>query len=100
MTKKEVFIWIKNGTKTVNVRKGNPRKGKTAFFLSGPNKLRLPIVNKETRKLTEIIRPDNFKTVIPTAKTVKDALSYLRCLYETDEGVFTAYQIEQPQKMM
>ena len=54
MTKKEVMLWIKNGTKTIDVRKGNPRRGETAVFLSGPNILRLKIVNKETGKLADI----------------------------------------------
>ena len=95
MTKKEVFVWLKDGTKTIDVRKGKPSRGETATFMSGPNLLRLPIVKKETGKLAEIIRPDNFKSVIPTAKTHIDALNYLQTLYQTSEGTFTAYHVSQ-----
>jgi len=94
MTKKEVMLWIKNGTKTIDVRKGNPRRGETAVFLSGPNILRLKIVNKETGKLADIVRPDNYNAVIPTAKTLDEARRYLQNLYQTPEDNFTAYYLK------
>ena len=96
MAKKEVFLWLKTGSKTIDVRKGTPWNGNTATFQCGPYHLELPIVKKETGKLAEVIRQDNYKAVIPTAKTREDALDYLRAIYGTDEGTFTAYHVKPP----
>jgi len=93
--KKEVFAWIKEGKKTIDVRKGAAWRGEVAVFQSGPSYLRLQIVKKETGKLAEVIRPDNYKSVIPSAKTLENALSYLRGLYGDDDGLFTAYYVTQ-----
>ena len=96
--KKEVFAWVKDGRKTIDVRKGKARRGEIAVVQSGTSYLKLKIVKKETGKLTEVIRQDNYKSVIPTARTREDALGYLRAIYGTDEGVFTAYHMAQLKK--
>ena len=69
--KKEVYAWLKEGKKTIDVRKGNVRQGEVAVFQCGDSYLRFPIVKKETGKLTEIIRPDNYKQIIPTAQSLE-----------------------------
>jgi ASC-1-like (ASCH) protein len=96
--KKEVYEWISKGEKTIDVRKGKPRRGDIAVFQSGAHYLRLPIVKKETGKLAEIIRPDNYKLIIPTAQNLDAAVDYLRSLYGADGGVFTAYYVVQPKQ--
>jgi len=96
--KKEVFAWLKTGTKTIDVRKGSPRTGSMTFFQSGPNYLELSIVKKETGLLKEVIRQDNFKSIIPTATTLKEAIDYLQMIYGSDAGVFTAYYLAQTKK--
>ncbi len=96
MAKKEVFLWLKTGVKTIDVRKGTARTGDTAKFQCGPNYLELPIVKKETGKLTEVIRQDNYTAIIPTARSLEEARDYLRRLYNEDRGVFTAYHLAQP----
>ena len=98
LAKREVYAWIKDGRKTIDVRKGTARRGEVAVFQSGANNLRLLIVKKETGKLKEIIRPDNFKLVIPSAQDVENALDYLRGIYGSEDGVFTAYHLTQPKK--
>jgi ASC-1-like (ASCH) protein len=90
-TKKEMFEWLKVGKKTIDVRKGNPRRGEIAVFQSGPNVLRLKIIKKETGKLTEVLRSDNYRLVLPFVMTLGDALAYLRRLYDGYDDVFTAY---------
>lgn len=90
-TKKEMFEWLKMGKKTIDVRKGNPRRGEIAVFQSGPNVLRLKIVKKETGKLTEVLRSDNYRLVLPFVMTLGDALAYLQRLYDGYDDVFTAY---------
>jgi hypothetical protein len=96
MAKKEVFLWLKSGAKTVDVRKGAARNGDVAKFQCGASYLELPIVKKETGRLSEVIRKENYTSVIPTARTLEEARDYLCRLYGGDEGVFTAYHLAQP----
>ena len=93
--KKEVFIWLKEGKKTIDVRKGKPYRGDVAYFFSGPSQLQLRIIKKETGRLTDLVRLDNFKRVIPSAKSPVEAIRYLERLYSNYEGVFTAYYVSQ-----
>jgi hypothetical protein len=98
MAKKEVFAWLKEGTKTIDVRKGTAWKGEIAVFQCGASYLELPIAQKKTGALTEIITQENFKSIIPTARNPKDAIDYLKAIYGTGGGVFTAYHLAQTEK--
>lgn len=98
MAKREVFAWIKQGRKTIDVRKGQPRQGDIAVFQSGANHLRFHIFKRETGKLAEIVRPDNFKLVIPQAENLQSALNYLHDLYGNYDGQFTAYYLTDLEK--
>jgi len=91
--KKEVFHWLSQDQKTIDVRKGNPKPGEIAVFQSGSSILRLKIVKTECGQLTDILRLDNFKAVIPSATVLGDALGYLRGIYGIDDGFFTAYYV-------
>lgn len=93
-TKKEVFKWLVQGQKTVDVRKGNPLFGEFAVFQSGPQSLKFRIVKRESGKLEDILRLDNFKIVIPSAANLGDAIDYLHGIYGVYDGVFTAYYVE------
>jgi ASC-1-like (ASCH) protein len=92
--KRELFSWIKDGTKTIELRKGNASRGEIAVFLSGKEYLRLSIIKKETGSLAEVIRQDNFRQIIPSAERLQDAIDFLKALYKTDQGPFTAYYVE------
>ena len=97
MAKKEVFAWLKSGAKTIEVRKGNPRKGSTAVFQSGASYIELPIIKWEAGMLEEVITSENFRSVIPTARTLEEARGYLRKIYlSNNEGVYTAYHLGHP----
>jgi len=93
MVKKEVFEWLEAGTKSIDIRKGTPRNGASALFQSGANYLEFSIVKKEMGALTEVITEENFKSVIPVAQNLNDAINYLKAIYRTQEGVFTAYHL-------
>jgi len=93
-TKKEVFEWLKQGKKTIDIRKGNPYRGEIAVFAAGPHVLRLKIAKRESGRLTDLVRLDNFRQVIPSAVVLGDAVDYLRRLYGDYDGVFTAYFVE------
>ena len=91
--KKEVFLWLKEGKKTIDIRKGNPKPGDIAIFQSGPFSLSMRILKTETGSLRDVVRADNFRKVIPTASVLKDAIDYLCDLYGDIDGVFTAYYL-------
>ena len=93
-TKKEIFEWLKQGKKTIDIRKGNPYRGEIAVFVAGPHVLRLKISRRESGRLSDLVRLDNFRQVIPSAVVVGDAVGYLRGLYGDYDGVFTAYFME------
>ena len=93
-TKKEPFEWISLGKKTIDVRKGIPRRGEIAVYLSGRNVIKKRILKTETGKLSEVVQLNNFRQIIPSAETIEDAIIYLRRLYDSYENIFTAYYIE------
>jgi len=93
LAKKEVFQWLAQGQKTIDVRKGVLKPGEIAVFQSGPNVLRVKIVKTESGQLTDVLRSDNFRAVVPSAAVLGDAVGYLRGIYEVDGGVFTAYYV-------
>ncbi len=64
-----------------------------AVYLSGRSVLKMKITKKETGRLEEIVRSDNYGLVIPSAVTVEGALAYLHQLYDGYDGVFTAYYV-------
>ncbi len=92
-TKREPFEWLTSSKKTIDVRKGNPHRGEVAVYLSGQKVLRMRIIKRETGRLGEVVRSDNYRLVIPSAVVIDDALAYLRGLYDGYDGVFTAYYI-------
>jgi ASC-1-like (ASCH) protein len=86
--------WIKEGKKTIDVRRGKVQSGETAVFQCGFDILRVPIVKREQGSLAEIVREDTYKLIIPSANSLNEAISYLHQLYGTMDGVFTAYYLK------
>jgi ASC-1-like (ASCH) protein len=93
LAKKEVFEWLKSGQKTVDIRRGKPRQGDRVLFVSGPHKLEMRVIARQSGALGDLIRADNFKKIIPPAGSVDEAVAYLRGIYGDVDGVFTAYFI-------
>jgi len=92
MVKKEVFEWIKAGKKTIEIRKGNAKSGEQAIFQCGRNILRGKIISKDEGNLSTLLHNLSFKEIIPTANSIEEATTYLKKLYRTTDGTFTAYQ--------
>ena len=90
---KEIFLWLKDGRKTKDVRKGSGRQGEFAYFLSGPYKLKLKILKRESGSLEELVRLDNYWRIIPSAGSLDEAIDYFRNLYGGCDGVFTSYYL-------
>ena len=89
--KNEVFEWIKTEQKNIELRKGKAKKGDVAVFQCGRNILRRKIIKREEGILTDVLRKGNYKNVIPSANTLEEAINYIKELYGTTEGVFSAY---------
>ncbi len=68
-------------------------RGEIAVFLSGRNVLRMKITKRETGKINEIVRADNFRLVIPSAVTIEEAVAYLARLYDGYVGIYAAYHV-------
>ncbi len=95
LAKKEVMQWLKEGKKTIDVRKGSCRStDSTVVFMSGPHKITATITKTVTGKLGEVITETNYRQVIPTAQTLQDAYSYLNEIYGDYDGTYTAYYLD------
>lgn len=51
----------------------------------------MQIVDRQSGALSDLIRENNFRQVIPSAGSVDEAVNYLRRIYGDVDGVFTAY---------
>jgi len=91
MVKKEVFEWIKTGKKTIELRRGKAKSGDQAVFQCGRKILRGKIIIKSEGNLTALLQSLNFKQIIPTANSAEEAKAYIKKLYGTTDGIFTAY---------
>jgi len=89
LVKKEVYEWVINKQKSIELRKGKIRKGDEAVFQCGKNILRRKIIKREEGNLTDVLRQDNYKNVICQANTLEEAINYIKELYGTTEGIFT-----------
>jgi len=49
------------------------------------------IFKREEGSSTHVLKLDNYKNIIPSAQSLEEAITYLKRLYGTTEGVFTAY---------
>jgi ASC-1-like (ASCH) protein len=92
MVKKEVFEWIKMGQKKIELRKGKAKAGDQAVFQCGRNILREKIIRKDEGNLPALLQSLNFKQIIPIANSAEEAKAYIKKLYGTTDGTFTAYQ--------
>lgn len=94
MVKKGVFQWIGNGQKNIELRRGKAKKGSTAVFQCVRVIPRRKIMYKEEGNLVGVLANNNYKNIVPSAKTQEGAANYMKKLYGTIEGTFTAYHIE------
>ena len=89
--KREILEVIANKQKTIELRRGKAKKGDIAVFQCVRKSLRRRIIKKEEGNLTDVLRQDNFKNIVPSAKTREEAINYIKNIYGTTEGVFTTY---------
>ena len=95
LTKKQVYDWMLTGEKTIELRKGNLQRGDCISFLSGQRKcLKGRILRKREGKLEDVLNIATYEKIIPTAKTLDDAVEFIRQLYQSTDGMFTIYEFQ------
>ena len=94
-TKKQVYEWVKTGEKTIELRKGKTQNGNYIAFLNGHRQcVKGRILRKREGKLDEVLNEATYRKIIPTAKTLDEAVEFIRQLYQSTEGTFTAYEFQ------
>jgi ASC-1-like (ASCH) protein len=95
LTKKEVFDWIITGKKTMELRKGKAQNGGRIAFLNGRNEsVRGKILRKHEGRLEDVLDIATYKSIIPTAKTLDEAMDFVKRLYPSTKGTFTTYEFQ------
>ena len=95
LTKKQVYDWILTGEKTIELRKGESQKGDCIAFLNGQKKcLKGRILRKREGKLEDVLNVATYRKIIPTAKTLDEAVEFIRQLYQSTDGTFTTYEFQ------
>ena len=65
--------------------------GDVIVFQCGRTILRRKTIKREEGNLTDVLRKDNYRNIIPSANTLEEAINYIKKLYGTNEGVVAAY---------
>jgi hypothetical protein len=81
----------KNWSENNRVKKGQGQSWRPSNF-SMWKKHRGIIISKDEGNLLALLRNLNFKDIIPTANNVEEAAAYIKKLYGTTDGTFTAYR--------
>jgi len=67
------------------------KKGEKAVFQCGREILRARIVKTQEGNLQDILTVSNYKQIISLATDLEEAMAYLKKLYGSTDGIFTAY---------
>ncbi len=89
--RKQVFEWISENKRTVEIREGKSKKGDEAVFRSGKNVVRRLITERREGHLRYLLLHYGFKRVIPTVHTLEETLRFYESLGTNINGIFTAY---------
>ena len=95
LTKKQVYDWVKTGEKTIELRKGKPQNGDHIAFLNGQRQcVKGRMLRKREGKLDEILNATTYRKIVPIAKTLDEAVEFVKQLYQSTDGTFTAYEFQ------
>ena len=95
LTKKQVFEWIKTGEKTIEIRRGKSQNRENIAFLNGQREsVKGRILRKREGKLEDVLNAATFSKIIPTAKSLDEAVAFVKRLYPSTDGTFTAYEFQ------
>lgn len=95
LTKNEVYEWIRSGKKTIELRRGKARRGEYIAFLNGRNEsLKARILRRQEGNIEDLLNAATYTRIVPTARNLDEALEFVKKLYLSTEGKFTAYEFE------
>jgi ASC-1-like (ASCH) protein len=95
LTKKQVFEWIKTGEKTIELRSGKCLKGDRIAFLNGQRQcVKGRILRKQEGKLEDVLNADTYRKIVPAAKSLDEALAFVKRIYPLSDGTFTTYEFQ------
>jgi ASC-1-like (ASCH) protein len=95
LTKKQVYEWIKAGDKTIELRSGKSLNGESITFLNGRRQtVKARILRKREGKLDEVLNVDTYRKIVPTAKSLDEAVAFVKQIYPLTDGTFTAYEFQ------
>ena len=95
LTKKQVYDWVLTGEKTIELRKGKSQNGDRIAFLNSQRQcVKGRILRKREGKLEDVLNAATYRKIIPTAKTLDEAVEFIKQIYQTTEGTFTAYEFQ------
>jgi ASC-1-like (ASCH) protein len=95
LTKKQVFEWIKTGEKTIELRRGRSQNGDSIAFLNGQREsVKGRILRRREGKLEDVLNAATFRKIIPTAKSVDEAVAFVKQIYKSTDGTFTTYEFQ------
>ena len=99
LTKKQVYDWVLTGEKTIELRKGKSQNGNRIAFLNGQRQcVKGRILRRREGKLEDVLNVATYRKIIPTAKNLDEAVQFIKQLYQSTEGTFTAYEFQLNQK--
>lgn len=99
LTKKQVYDWVLTGQKTIELRKGPSQNGESIAFLNGKRQcVKGRILRKREGKLDEVLNATTYRKIVPTAKTLNEAVEFIKQLYQSTDGTFTAYEFQLSQE--
>jgi len=94
-TKKQVYQWIKRGEKTIELRSGKSLNGDNITFLSGRGQtIKARILRRQEGKLEDLLNAATFRKIVPSAKSLDEALTFVREIYPLADGMFTTYEFQ------
>ena len=93
LTKRQVFEWIRSGEKTIELRSGKSLDGENITFISGRGQtVKARILRKQEGKLEDLLNLATFRKIVPTAKSLDEALAFVRAIYPLSNATFTTYE--------
>jgi ASC-1-like (ASCH) protein len=98
-TKKQVFEWIKTGEKSIELRRGKSQNGNSIAFLNGQGQfVKGRILRKREGKLEEVLNAATYRRIVPAAKSLDEAVAFIKQIYHSTDGTFTAYEFQLDQE--
>jgi ASC-1-like (ASCH) protein len=77
------------------LRRGKARKGDYIAFLNGRNEsLKAKILRRQEGSIEDLLNDATYRRIIPTARDLDEAVEFVKRLYLSTEGKFTAYEFE------